>query len=102
MVLSYLAKEEWLSRGGTLHLSRLDSVVVAKSVRNVTFQSMEIRHARGAAFVVQDSTAFVINNCIVADAGMMGVNVTVGDFFEVCALALSRSKYPSSLRLLIL
>ena len=102
MVLSYLAKKEWLSRGGTLHVSRLDSVVVAKAVSNVTFQSMEIRHARGAAFVVQDSTAFVINNCIVADAGMMGVNVTVGVFFEVCPNALPLSKSSSSLRLPIL
>ena len=77
MVLSYIAKDEWTDTGGTLHMSMLDSVIVAKAVTNVTFQDLEIRHAQGAAIVVENASHFVVDSCAVADAGMMGMNVTV-------------------------
>jgi len=63
---------------GTYHLSRLMSVLMIEGASDVTLEGLEVRHARGAAVVVRDCARTALRGCTVADAGMMGVNVTGG------------------------
>eukprot|EP00912_Choanoflagellata_sp_UC4_P001331 UC4_evm1s818 len=64
--------------GGSYHISRLPSVIIASNVSNVTFSGFEIRHSRGGGVVIVNSTNVTLTQCTVADHGMMGVNVTNG------------------------
>ena len=45
---------------------------------DITFEGLEIRHARGPGVKIDDSKRVVLKSCTVSDHGMMGVNVTGG------------------------
>jgi hypothetical protein len=45
---------------------------------DVTFEGLEIRHARGPGVKIDDSKRVVLKSCTVSGHGMMGVNVTGG------------------------
>jgi len=77
-MLSFVPPEGSEGAGGTYHVSRLDSAVVAQGVSNVSFENLEIRYSRGAGVKIDDSMNVVLRGCTVSDHGMMGVNVTGG------------------------
>ena len=60
------------TEGGSYSISRLESVVVAIVVSNVTLENLEIRYSRGAGVSVIDSTDFVIKGCTISNHGMLG------------------------------
>jgi hypothetical protein len=87
--LSFIPPEGASSGSGSYSISRLDSVVIAKGVSDVSFENLEIRYSRGAGVVVGDSTNFILKGCTVSNHGMMGLNVTGG---RGCGVHWTRSR----------
>lgn len=63
---------------GSFHVSRLNASILARNAQNVTFLGMDIRHSRGAGVVLENCTNILVQNCTIADNGMMGMNVSGG------------------------
>jgi hypothetical protein len=77
--LSEVGRPSTASVGGQYHISRLQSVVVAKGASGVRMSNLEIRYARGAGVIVEDSTNVVLDTVTVSNHGLMGVNITRGN-----------------------
>ena len=66
------------NNAGQYHVSRLQSVVVATGVTQVSFSNLEIRYSRGGGVIITDSQSVLLEKCTISDHGQMGVNITGG------------------------
>ena len=63
---------------GSYHLSMAGAVLNVTGASDIRFIGLELRHARGPGVVLLGCQRVVLEGCTVADAGMMGVNITGG------------------------
>ena len=67
-----------MGANGTLHVSRIPSVIVAANVTNVVFKQLEVLHSRGGGVIIEDSSNVWLENCTIRNHGMMGINISRG------------------------